>query len=129
MAFASNQPKATVRAHGKRKVNMDLLTATAFAFLAGLTLAGLAGSVMELAAGRRLSFGEPFVSPRNVARSLGSAAAAGPFMLLNDALRGWRAGAVSTMFLISCALTSFGWLLATGIVAIDLASRASWLLS
>jgi hypothetical protein len=105
------------------------LTATAFAFLAGLTVSGLAGSVMELAAGRRLSFGEPFVSPRNVVRSLGSAAAAGPFMLVNDALKGWRGGAVSTMVLISCALTSLVWLLATGIVAIDLASRAACLLS
>ena len=98
-------------------------------FLAGLTVSGLAGSVMELAAGRRLSFGEPFVSSRNVVRSLGSAAAAGPFMLVNDALKGWRGGAVSTMVLISCALTSLVWLLATGIVAIDLASRAACLLS
>ena len=108
---------------------MGSLLTMSFAFLAGLTLAGLAGSIMELATGRRLSFGEPFVSPRRVMRSLGSAAAAGPFMLLNDALRAWRGGAASTMVMISCALSSVGWLLAIGIVALDLATRAACLLS
>lgn len=102
---------------------------TCFAFLTGLTLCGLAGSLMELAAGRRLSFVDPFVSSSHVLRSLAAAAAAGPFMLANDALEAWRRGEVSTLMLISCTLVSAGWTLATGVVAIDLACRAAVLLS
>lgn len=108
---------------------MQAVELTCFAFLTGLTLCGLAGSIMELIAGRRLSFSGPFVSSRNMLRSLGATAAAGPFMLANDALDAWRSGDVSILTLISCAFTSMGWALATGVVAIDLASRAAVLLS
>lgn len=108
---------------------MQAVEMTCLAFLTGLTLCGLAGSVMELVAGRRLSFAVPFVSSRHMLRSLGAAAAAGPFMLANDALEAWRCGDISMLTLISCALTSIGWSLATGVVAIDLASRAVVLLS
>ena len=108
---------------------MEAVELICFAFLTGLTLCGLAGSTMELVAGRRLSFADPFVSSSHVLRSLGAAAAAGPFMLANDALDAWRSGDVSMLTLFSCVLTSAGWALATGVVAIDLASRAAVLLS
>jgi hypothetical protein len=42
-----------------------------FAFLVGLTVSSLAGSVLEIASGRRLAFVEPYVSPAHVLRSLG----------------------------------------------------------
>ena len=108
---------------------MQAVELICFAFLTGLTLCGLAGSTMELVAGRRLSFADPFVSSGHVLRSLAAAAAAGPFMLANDALDAWRRGDVSALVLIFCTLTSAGWALATGVVAIDLASRAAVLLS
>lgn len=47
-----------------------------FAFLVGLTVCGLAGSVMEMASGRRLALVEPYVSPSHVLRSLGVTAVA-----------------------------------------------------
>jgi hypothetical protein len=110
-------------------VKMGTVEVTCFAFSTGLTFCGLAGSMMELAAGRRLSFTDPFVSPRHMPRSLGAAAAAGPFMLANDALDAWRSRGVSMLTLVSCVLTAAGWALATGVVVIDLASRAAELLS
>jgi hypothetical protein len=108
---------------------MEAVELTCLAFLTGLTLCGLAGSTMELVSGCRLSFADPFVSSRHVLRSLAAAAAAGPFMLANDALDAWRRGEVSPLVLVSCMLTSAGWALATGVVAIDLACRAAVLLS
>ena len=108
---------------------MASLQLVAFAFLAGLTLCGVLGSLMELATGRRLSFTDPFVSPRYVLRSLACTMAAGPLMLVNDALDAWRSDGVSTAMLVSCAVSSAAWLLATGIVALDLASRTAALLS
>lgn len=108
---------------------MTTLGLTCFAFLAGLALCGLSGSAMELAFGRRLSFREPFVSPHHIFRSLLATAAAGPFMLVNDALDAWRSGRVSMPFMLSCALSAAGWALASGIVTIDLALRAAGLLS
>ena len=44
---------------------------TLFAFVVGLTACGLAGSVMELIAGRRLAFVEPYVSPAHIAALAG----------------------------------------------------------
>jgi hypothetical protein len=110
-------------------VKMATLALTCFAFAAGLTLCGLAGSTMELFVGQRLSFRAPFVTSRHVLRSLLVAAAAGPLMLTNDALEAWRSGEVSMLLLLSCALSAAGWALATGIVTVDLAVRATDLLS
>lgn len=108
---------------------MVSLQLVAFAFLTGLTLSGVLGSLMELAGARRLSFTAPFVSPRHVLRSLACTMAAGPFMLFNDALDAWHSEAVSTAMLVSCAASAGAWLFATGIVALDLASRTAALLS
>ena len=108
---------------------MNGLQFAAFALLTGLTIGGMTGSIVELVSGRLLSFQAQPGSPRRLLGSLACTAAVGPFMLVNDALRAWRARRVSTAFLIGCGLTALAWLLATGIVALDLASRAAVLLS
>lgn len=108
-------PVTTVLFHGKRMVKMDPVATIAFAFLIGLTAGGLAGSVLELASGRRLGFVEPFMSRSHVVRSLGAAALAGPFMLCNDALAAYRERRISAAALVSCAGTAFFWCLALGV--------------
>ena len=65
---------------------MDALMAVTFVFLAGLTLAGLSGALIELAWGERLALRHPFVSPHNVSRSLVLVLLAGPLMTLNEAI-------------------------------------------
>ena len=94
---------------------MGSLMLIAFAFLVGMTACGLAGSLMELATGRRLAFAEPYVSPAHVLRSLAATAFAGPFMLFNDALAARREGRLSTLALVSCACTGLAWALALGV--------------
>lgn len=101
---------------------------TMFAFPVGLTVCGLAGSAMELAAGRRLAFVEPYVSPRHVVRSLAATAFAGPFMLANDALEARRERRISALALASCAFTAVLWTQALGIVTVAVASWATALL-
>lgn len=101
---------------------MGLLQAICLAFAAGLTASGLAGSVLEAAAGSRLHFGAPFVSPGRIARSLLVTFAAGPFMLLNEALAARRERAASRFVFLSCVAVSAIWTLALGIVATHLAS-------
>jgi hypothetical protein len=95
----------------------------AFALMTGLTVAGITGSLMELATGRTLGFREPFLTGRAVLRSLAAAALAGPLMLVNDALAARRAGRISVQGLLSCAATALVWATASGIVVISLASR------
>jgi hypothetical protein len=110
-----------LRDYGKREVKMGTIGLLAFAFLSGLTVAGLSGSVMELACGARLSLGAPFLDRRRIALSMCASAAAGPFMLVNDALRARDerriGGAAFAVSLLVAAL----WLLATGVVATELA--------
>lgn len=104
---------------------MTLVQAVCFAFVAGLTLSGLVGSVMQIATGLPLSFAEPYVSSRHLLRSLVSTASAGPFMLGNDALAAWRGGRSSWLVLASCLLTAFIWALSIGILAVDLAAHVA----
>ncbi|ESY20991.1 hypothetical protein [Mesorhizobium sp. LNJC391B00] len=101
---------------------MSLLLPVLFASAVGLTACGLTGSVMELAAGRRLAFAEPYVSPAYILRSLAATACAGPFMLANDALDARREGRISTLMLMSCGCTVIAWALVLGIVLIAIAS-------
>lgn len=107
---------------------MTPLQQACYAFLSGLTLCGLLGTAMEIVAGHRLLFAEPFVSRRRVLLSLAAAAAAGPFMLGNEALAAWRAGSISAVLLVACVLMSAVWSLATGVVVLDLAVRLCALL-
>jgi hypothetical protein len=95
-----------------------------FAFSVGLTACGLAGSAMELIAGRKVAFVEPYVSPAHVLRSLAATACAGPFMLVNDALDARRNRRISTVMLISCGCSAAVWALALGVVLIAIASWA-----
>jgi len=104
------------------------LIALAFALLCGLTICGLAGSVLELAWGARLTFADPFVSPRHLLRSVAVTMLAGPFMLANDALTARREHRISQLALLSCACSACVWAFAAGIVVLDLASRAAGLL-
>lgn len=108
---------------------MTALQLGAFAFLVGLTLCGLAGSVMELVSGRRLAFAAPYVTPAHVVRSLAMTVAVGPFMLVNDALDAHREERLSTAGLGSCMFTAVIWLMALGVVTITVASVAASLLS
>ena len=108
---------------------MTFLQAVCFAFATGLTLSGIASSLMQLLTDRPLSFSEPYVSSRHLLRSLASTASAGPFMLGNEALESWRRGRLSWLALASCLMTSFAWALSIGILAIDLAAHATRLLS
>lgn len=107
---------------------MGTVAQIAFAFVAGLTVCGLAGSAMELACGRRLAFVEPYVSPAHVLRSLAATAFAGPFMLFNDALAARRERRISAPALASCGVTAMLWALALGVVVLGVASWAGILL-
>lgn len=107
---------------------MHALALFAYALAAGLTLAGLAGSAIEIAHGRRLDFRPPFVMPGRIGRSLATTVAAGPFMLANEALAAHRAGAIATPALALCALAAALWSTATGIVVVELALLAASLL-
>jgi hypothetical protein len=100
----------------------------AFALFTGITLSGIAGSVLEMIAESPLSFAEPFVSRSHVAWSLTATVLAGPMMLANDAMKAWRSGDISLAVLGSCAGTSLVWALAIGIVALELAARLTTLL-
>ena len=107
---------------------MMALVPICFTFLAGLTLCGLVGSALELATGRRLSFGEPFVANGHVLRSLAATAGAGPFMLVNEAATALRARRIGVPSLFSCVLLSLTWVFLTGIVVLDVAFFLSDLL-
>lgn len=104
---------------------MSPVEALLFALMAGLTVTGIAASVMEFFALRTVSFDEPFVSSTRIVRSLAATAAAGPFMLFNDALAARREGRISPIALVSCACASCTWAMATGIVVVSLASYAT----
>lgn len=99
-----------------------------FSFMAGLTACGLAGSAMELIAGRRLAFVQPYVSSKHMLRSLAATACAGPLMFANEALDAWRERRISVLGLISCGCTATIWALAPGMVVIAIASWAASLL-
>ena len=99
------------------------LTVMMFAFVTGVTVAGLSASLMQIVTGRTVGFIEPFVSNRMIARSLLAALAAGPMMLGNDALNARREGRAGWLVLsVVCALAML-WASATGIVVLEVASR------
>ncbi|MER9055022.1 hypothetical protein [Mesorhizobium sp. M0213] len=99
-----------------------------FSFMAGLTACGLAGSAMELIAGRKLAFVQPYVSSKHMLRSLAATACAGPLMFANEALDAWRERRISVLGLISCGCMATIWALALGMVVIAIASWAASLL-
>lgn len=92
-----------------------------FAFLAGLTLSGLAGAVLELIFRRPVSLGAPFVSSNRVLRSLGVTLLAGPMMLTNEALGAWRMVSIGPMTFAACVAVAGLWAFAAGILIVELA--------
>lgn len=76
---------------------MDHIATVAFVLLVGVTLCGIFGSALELAAGARLSFAAPFFDRRHSLRFVLAVITAGPFMLCNDAADAWRAGRLGAL--------------------------------
>lgn len=100
---------------------MHDVAAFAYALAVGLTFCGLSGSAIELAMGRRLCLGPPFVTRGQPGRSLALTLAAGPFMLANEAIAAHRAGAIGRPVLVLCAAGAVVWAAATGIAVVELA--------
>lgn len=103
---------------------MDGVAVAAFAFLAGLTVCGLSGSVMEIIAGRRLSLREPFVSAAEICRSLVLVLLAGPFMTVNEALVAVAERRIGPLAFAGVISFCLAWLAATGIFVIGLVESA-----
>ncbi|MBZ0163658.1 MAG: hypothetical protein K8H74_13230 [Notoacmeibacter sp.] len=91
-----------------------------FAYLTGITVSGLSASVLELAFGARARFATPFVSRGSVARSLLVTAVAGPVMLFNESLDAWRASDLRPLAALGAAIIANIWVLASGILTIQL---------
>lgn len=98
---------------------MSAIELLAFALFTGITVCGVAGSLLELVAERQLSFSEPFLSRAKVAWTVLATVTAGPMMLANDALNARRAGTISPLLLGSCACTALLWALAMGVVVLE----------
>jgi hypothetical protein len=113
--------KAKLRDYGKRDVNMATIWMISLAFVTGLTVAGLSGSILEIACGARLRLGEPFLDRRRIALSMCASAAAGPFMLVNDALAAREERRIGGTALIASLVVAALWLLATGVLTCELA--------
>jgi hypothetical protein len=92
-----------------------------FAFLAGLTFAGLAGSAMELMFRQPISLGMPFISQDRILRSLGLTLLAGPLMLANELLAAWRIGKIGLPMLVFCTGAACLRASAAGILILELA--------
>lgn len=99
---------------------MDALMAVTFVFLAGLTLAGLSGALIELVWRERLRLRDPFVSPDNVSRSLVLVLLAGPLMALNEAIAAVNDRRIGAPWFVAaigfCAL----WIAATGTLVVGI---------
>lgn len=101
---------------------MDGLALVAFAFLAGLTACGLAGTVMEAVAGVRLSLGEPFVSSASLCRSAVLVLLAGPYMVANEAIIANRRRHIGAEALVGIIAFCCIWLFAAGVLIVGLVS-------
>jgi hypothetical protein len=106
-------------------MNMDTLAIGAFVFLTGLTASGLAGTAIEMIAGARLSLGEPFVSERNISRSLVLVLLAGPYMVINDATLAAREKRVGAVGLIGIVMVCGVWVCAAGVLILGAVSEFS----
>ena len=100
---------------------MEGLVLGLFAFTAGLTVAGLASSALELVFRRPISLGMPFVSPDRVLRSLGITLLAGPLLLANEVLGTWRIRRIGLPILGASVGTACLWAWAAGILIRELA--------
>lgn len=91
-----------------------------FAYLAGITVAGLSASILEFVFGTRACFSAPFVSRERLGRSLLVTAVAGPVMLFNESLAAWRASDLPPLAALGAAFVANVWVLASGILAMQL---------
>lgn len=98
---------------------MGSLEQMVFAFIAGLVVAGIAASILELIADKRLSFAAPFFSTDHIPRFAVAVLVAGPFMLVNDALTARRRGEMAIGGLTGVMGTASIWLWAIGTVAVS----------
>ncbi len=108
---------------------MAPLLLIAYAFAVGLTLSGIAASVLELVKGRRAGLRPPFIERGKFLSSLGSAALAGPYMIGNEALAAWREGVIGGGALAFWAVVAAVWASASGVVIVELALAARTLIS
>ena len=99
---------------------MSAFVLLVFAYLAGITVSGLSASLLEAGFGARARFAEPFVSRHRVVRSLAITAVAGPVMLFNETLAAWRSAALGPLGMAGVAFVSNVWVLASGILALQL---------
>lgn len=107
---------------------MAAIAQFAYAFAVGLTLAGLAATLLELSAGRRIGFRPPFVSAERFGRSLALTMLAGPLMLANEAIAARRTGLIELRVLGLCVVFAAVWSTATGVLLVELALLAVGLL-
>ena len=106
---------------------MNGIAWVAFEHAVGLTVFGLAGSLVEIACGQRLTLNEPLVSRTRPLRSLGLTSLAGPFMLANDAVEARRQGRIGRPVLFACLAIAASWSFAAGVLVVALAMRATGL--
>lgn len=109
---------------------MGALDQVVFAFIAGLVVGGIAASILELVAEKRLSFAAPFFSTDHLPRFTLAVLAAGPFMLVNDALLARKNGEITVGGLTGIMATASIWVWAIGTVAVNVAVRVvdqSWM--
>ncbi len=99
---------------------MSLMQSLLFVFLAGLTLCGLSGTLLQILTGERLGFGPPFLRRDRLAASLAMTMVAGPFMLFNDALKARRYGRMGNPELVGAAAVCVVWLLSLGVLVLEL---------
>ena len=102
---------------------MDVLALCVFVFLTGLTASGFAATAIEMIADARLSLGEPFVSERNISRSLVLVLLAGPYMAANDAILAAREGRIGAAGLAVIMLFCGVWLCAAGVLILGAVSE------
>lgn len=108
---------------------MHTLLLMAYTLAVGLTLTGIAASALELATGRRAGLRPPFIERGRLLSSLGSAVAAGPYIIGNEALAAWREGIIGGRALAFWTGVAVVWAFASGIVVVELALAARTLIS
>lgn len=107
---------------------MNAVGPALFAFLAGLTLAGIVATIVEIVTEAPVCFAEPHLSPRRIARSVALTAIAGPFMLGNEALAAYDRGTINKARLSVYMMVAGAWALALGVLTVSLATALANLL-
>ena len=126
MPIAMPEPVPIVASHGKWFVKMSTVQLFLFAYLTGLTVAGLFGAIAEAIVRRPVGFNDPFVREDRLLASLAVTAFGGPAMLLNDTLVAWKAGAFPFTGLLGVAALANAWALALGILVLEIIAPVLW---